>query len=48
MNQFINNNAEEIIKEMKPAANVAIARHFKNFLNAAFDKLPMKIWLPDA
>lgn len=48
MNQFLNKNSEEIIKEMKPAANVAIARHFKDFLNSAFKRLPMKIWLPDA
>lgn len=48
MNQFLNNNSEEIIKEMKPAATIAIAKHFKGFLNAAFTKLPMKLWLPDA
>nr|XP_023017121.1 circadian clock-controlled protein-like [Leptinotarsa decemlineata] len=48
MNQFLNNNADEIIAEMKPAANAAIAKHFKGFLNGAFVKLPLKVWLPDA
>ncbi|CAH1369259.1 hypothetical protein MTP99_010726 [Tenebrio molitor] len=48
MNQFLNNNANEIIAEMKPAANAAIAKHFKAFLNGAFLKLPLKVWLPDA
>lgn len=48
MNQFLNTNADEIIAEMKPAANVAIGRHFKAFLNAAFLRLPLKVWLPDA
>ncbi|CAH0558251.1 unnamed protein product [Brassicogethes aeneus] len=48
MNQFLNNNSEEIIKEMKPAANAAIAKHFKGFLNSAFLKIPLPIWLPGA
>lgn len=45
MNQFLNNNSEEIIKEMKPAATTAIAKHFKGFLNSAFLKIPLQIWL---
>lgn len=48
MNQFLNNNSQEIISEMKPAASSAIAKHFKNLLNKAFSKLPLKTWLPDA
>lgn len=48
MNQFLNNNADEIIREMKPAATVSIARHFKGFLNSAFLQLPLNVWLPDA
>ncbi|XP_050310040.1 circadian clock-controlled protein daywake-like [Anthonomus grandis grandis] len=48
MNNFLNNNSEEIIREMKPAARLSIARHFKGFLNSAFMQLPLKIWLPDA
>ncbi|XP_018572738.1 circadian clock-controlled protein-like [Anoplophora glabripennis] len=48
MNQFLNNNYQEIITEMKPAASSAIAKHFKSLLNKAFSKLPLKTWLPDA
>lgn len=47
MNQFLNQNANEIIGEMKPAASRAIARHFMAFLNSAFLKVPMQIWLPE-
>ncbi|XP_077288836.1 protein takeout-like [Arctopsyche grandis] len=45
MNQFLNNNANEIIDEMKPAAAVSIAKHFKGFLNSAFTKIPIDAWL---
>ncbi|XP_048004826.1 protein takeout-like [Leguminivora glycinivorella] len=45
MNQFLNNNAAEIIEEMRPAASVAIAKHFQAFLNAAFTKVPIDVWL---
>lgn len=48
MNNFLNNNSDEIIKEMKPAARLALAKHFKGFLNSAFTNLPLKVWLPDA
>ncbi|KAL0849878.1 hypothetical protein ABMA28_011810 [Loxostege sticticalis] len=45
MNQFLNNNAAEIIDEMRPAASLAIAKHFQAFVNAAFTKIPMDVWL---
>jgi len=48
MNQFLNQNAKEIIEEMKPAASISIAKHFKEFLNNAFSKVPLKIWMHDA
>lgn len=48
MNQFLNQNADEIIKEMKPAASQTIARYFKDFLNAAFLKVPIEVWLRNA
>lgn len=47
MNQFLNQNADVIIEEMKPAAAQAISRHFKNFLNSAFLQIPLKVWLKD-
>ena len=48
MNQFLNQNADEIIKEMKPAASQTIARYCREFLNAAFLKIPIEVWLRDA
>ncbi|EZA49852.1 hypothetical protein DMN91_006488 [Ooceraea biroi] len=48
MNQFLNQNAKEIIEEMRPAASISIAKHFKEFLNSAFGKLPLKVWMHDA
>lgn len=45
MNQFLNNNAAEIIDEMRPAASVSIGKHFQAFLNSAFTKIPMDLWL---
>lgn len=47
MNQFLNQNYKEIIDEMKPAASSSIAKHFMAFLNNAFTKIPMKVWLRD-
>lgn len=47
MNQFLNQNAQEIIKEMRPAASSSIAKHFMSFLNTAFTKVPLKVWLHD-
>ena len=47
MNQFLNQNAKEIIEEMRPAASSSIAKHFQSFLNTAFTKVPMKVWLHD-
>ncbi|XP_051172801.1 protein takeout-like [Leptopilina boulardi] len=47
MNKFLNENAKEIIEEMKPAARSSIAKHFQTFLNTAFTKVPMNVWLRD-
>lgn len=47
MNQFLNQNVNEIIDEMRPAASFSIAKHFKEFINTGFSKLPMKMWLRD-
>ncbi|XP_043274338.1 protein takeout-like [Venturia canescens] len=47
MNQFLNQNAKEIIEEMRPAASSSIAKHFMSFLNTAFTKVPLKVWLLD-
>ncbi|XP_053972525.1 uncharacterized protein LOC128873180 [Hylaeus volcanicus] len=47
MNQFLNQNAKEIIEEMRPAASASIAKHFKDFLGKALNKVPLKVWLHD-
>ncbi|XP_017892818.1 uncharacterized protein LOC108632638 [Ceratina calcarata] len=47
MNQFLNQNANEIIEEMRPAASSSIAKHFKDFLGKAMNKIPLKVWLHD-
>ncbi|BES97648.1 Haemolymph juvenile hormone Hypothetical protein protein (JHBP) [Nesidiocoris tenuis] len=47
MNQFLNQNSNEIIEEMKPGATAAIGKHFKNFLNGAFLQIPIPVWLKD-
>lgn len=48
MNQFLNQNADEIIKEIKPAVSQTIARYCKEFLNAALLNIPIQVWLKDA
>lgn len=48
MNQFLNQNAIEIIDEMKPAASASISKHFKEFLNKIFNRLPLKVWMHDS
>jgi hypothetical protein len=35
MNQFLNQNADEIIKEMKPVESQTAEPYFRDFLNAA-------------
>ncbi|XP_015174073.1 PREDICTED: uncharacterized protein LOC107065150 [Polistes dominula] len=47
MNQFLNQHAKEIIEEMRPAASSSIAKHFLSFINTAFNKIPLKVWLND-
>lgn len=47
MNQFLNQNAKEIIEEMRPAASASISKHFKDFLGKALTKVPLKVWLRD-
>jgi hypothetical protein len=47
INQFLNQNANEIIQEMRPAASQSIAKVFRGLLQKAFSKLPMRLWLLD-
>ncbi|XP_055374502.1 circadian clock-controlled protein daywake-like [Condylostylus longicornis] len=45
INQFLNVNAQELVKEMKPAASRSIAKLFQKILNNAFSKIGMDDWL---
>ncbi|XP_059486361.1 uncharacterized protein LOC132202984 [Neocloeon triangulifer] len=48
MNHFLNENSNEIIDEMKPAAGASIGKHFKSFLNQAFLQIPLRLWMRDS
>jgi hypothetical protein len=45
INQFLNQNAHELVQEMRVPASQSLAKVFKKFLDSAFSNLPMKIWL---
>ncbi|XP_058455322.1 protein takeout-like [Malaya genurostris] len=47
INQFLNQNANELVQEMRPAASQSIAKLFRKFLNDAFSNIPMRLWLLD-
>ena len=47
MNRFLNENANAIVDEMKPAASSSIGKHFAGFLNKAFSNIPVHVWLKD-
>ncbi|CAD7091840.1 unnamed protein product [Hermetia illucens] len=47
INQFLNQNAKELIQEMRPTASQSIARLLQKILNTAFGKLEMSYWLHD-
>jgi hypothetical protein len=45
LNLFINSNAQELLKEMKPALKQKLTIVMKNFLERLLDRLPMELWL---
>lgn len=47
MNQFLNQNALEVVEEMKPAAKATFIKKFKTFINNAFTQVPIQLWLKD-
>lgn len=47
INQFLNQNANELVQEMRVPASQSLAKVFKKFLDTAFSNLPMRIWLGD-
>lgn len=47
INQFLNQNAHELVQEMRQPASQSLAKVFKKFLDSAFVNLPMRLWLTD-
>lgn len=45
INQFLNQNANELVQEMRPAASQSISKLFKKILDSAFSHIPMDTWL---
>lgn len=47
INQFLNQNANELVQEMRQPASISLAKVFKKLLDTAFVNLPMRLWLAD-
>ncbi|XP_058823762.1 uncharacterized protein LOC131684689 [Topomyia yanbarensis] len=45
MNLFINSNAQELLKEMKPQLRVKLTEHLHSFMQQLFDRIPVEHWL---
>nr|CAD7456210.1 unnamed protein product [Timema tahoe] len=48
LNLFINSNAQELLKEMKPDIKKNIIRIMKRFLDNLFTKIPYDMWMLDS
>ncbi|XP_001663472.2 protein takeout [Aedes aegypti] len=45
MNLFINTNAQELLKEMKPQLRSKLTEHLHDFMQRLFDRIPFEYWL---
>lgn len=45
MNLFINSNAQELLKEMKPALKEKFTEMLFNFMNNLFSRIPFDEWV---
>ncbi|XP_053691063.1 uncharacterized protein LOC128739593 [Sabethes cyaneus] len=45
MNLFINSNAQELLKEMKPQLRAKLTEHLHSFMQLLFDRIPLEYWL---
>lgn len=45
MNLFINSNAQELLKEMKPALKEKFTVMLQNFMENLFSKIPFDEWV---
>jgi hypothetical protein len=47
INQFLNQNALELIQEMRQTASQSIAKVLKRLLDQTLQQVPMRLWLTD-
>jgi hypothetical protein len=45
MNLFINSNAQELLKEMKPTLKIKLTEILHDFMENLFSKIPLDQWL---
>ena len=45
LNLFINSNAQELLKEMKPALRTKLTQIIRNFMDRIFAKIPLDEWI---
>jgi len=45
MNLFINSNAQELLKEMKPALKAKLTVLLRNFMENLFSRVPFDEWV---
>lgn len=45
MNLFINSNAQELLKEMKPQLREKLTVHLRDFIEDLFSKVPYDYWI---
>lgn len=47
LNLFINSNAHELLKEMKPTIRGKLVTVLTNFIDRLFERIPLEYWLGD-
>lgn len=47
INQFLNQNALELVQEMRQTASQSIAKVLKRLLDQTLQQVPMRLWLTD-
>lgn len=45
INNFLNQNAKEVIAELRPDLELGLADIFHGLWNNVFSKMPLKLWL---
>lgn len=45
LNMFLNQNAKEIISELKEDLELGLADIFTGLWNSVFNKIPLKLWM---